>query len=100
MVAQRDTQHFQSLLRRELPRLGERYGVASLGLFGSYVRGENRPDSDLDVLVTFHSTPGLLRLIELENHLSELLGVKVDLVLRESLKPGIGRRVLDEVVLV
>ena len=89
---------FRSILNQALPRLREEYGVASLGLFGSYRRGEQRPDSDLDILVTFTITPGLLRLIALENHLSDLLGVKVDLVLRDSLKPHIGRRILEEVV--
>ena len=95
---QRDVTHLRDILRQQLPFLGRRYHVASLGLFGSYVRHENRPDSDLDVLVTFSETPSLLRLIELENHLSDLLGVKVDLVMREGLKPQIGRQVLAEVV--
>jgi predicted nucleotidyltransferase len=91
-------QHYQRLLREQMPFLAARYRVASLGLFGSYLHGTQRRDSDLDVLVSFHETPSLLRLIELENHLSDLLGVKVDLVLREALKPRIGERVLREVV--
>ena len=95
---QRDVEHLRDMLRQELPTLTHRYHVASLGLFGSYVRQENRPDSDLDVLVTFSETPSLLRLIELEDHLSDILGVKVDLVMRDALKPEIGRRVLAEVV--
>jgi predicted nucleotidyltransferase len=89
---------YQHLLREQLPYLAARYRVASLGLFGSYLRGTQRHDSDLDVLVTFDEMPSLLRLIELENYLSDELGVKVDLVPRESLKPHIGRRVLREVV--
>jgi predicted nucleotidyltransferase len=91
-------QHYRRKLRDLLPSLAESFGVASLGLFGSYVHGAQRRDSDLDVLVSFHQTPSLLRLIELENYLSDLLGVKVDLVLRDSLKPRIGDRVLREVV--
>ena len=95
---QRDLTHMRDILRQRLPSLAQRYHVASLGLFGSYVRHENRPDSDLDILVTFSETPSLFRLIELENHLSDLLGVKVDLVMREALKPQIGRQVLAEVM--
>ncbi len=95
---QRHLTRFRDILRQQLPSLAERYHVASLGLFGSYVRRENRPDSDLDVLVTFSEAPSLFRLIELENHLSDLLGVKVDLVMRDALKPQIGRQVLAEVV--
>jgi uncharacterized protein len=89
---------YQSVLRERLPFLTARYRVASLGLFGSYLRGTQRPDSDLDVLVSFHEAPSLLHLIELENYLSDLLGVKVDLVMRDALKPRIGERVLREVV--
>ena len=85
-------------LRRLLPELRRQYKIASLGIFGSYVRKEQRADSDLDLLVTFDETPSLLKLIELENHLSDALGVKVDLVLKDSLKPQIGERVLAEVL--
>jgi hypothetical protein len=89
---------YRRLLRKQLPLLAARYHVASLGLFGSYLHGAERKDSDLDVLVTFDETPSLLRLIELENYLSDQLGVKVDLVPRESLKRHIGELVLREVV--
>lgn len=89
---------YRRLLREQIPFLASRYHVAALGLFGSYLHGTQRSDSDLDVLVTFDETPSLLRLIELENYLSDQLGVKVDLVPRESLKPHIGKRVLREVV--
>ena len=93
-----DLSQFQRRLREELPLLSQRYDVASLSLFGSRVRQEHRPDSDLDVLVNFRRVPGLFRFIELENHLSEVLGVKVDLVMTEALKPRIRERVLHEVV--
>ncbi len=89
---------YQRMLREQLPFLAARYRVASLGLFGSHLRGTERPNSDLDVLVSFHEAPSLFRLVELENYLSDLLGVKVDLVPREALKPHIGQRVLREVV--
>jgi len=95
---QEDIGRIRDILRTELPRLVERYEVAWLGLFGSRVRGEAGPDSDLDILVRFHTTPGLIRFVELENHLSDLLGVRVDLVTAEALKPAIGERVLAEVI--
>jgi predicted nucleotidyltransferase len=90
--------HYRSILRRQLPTLNERFHVASLGLFGSYVHGSQRQNSDLDVLVSFSEMPSLFRLIELENYLSDLLGIKVDLVLKDSLKPRIEERVGREVV--
>lgn len=98
MPDQEDIGRIRDILRTELPRLVERYEVAWLGLFGSRVRGEAGPDSDLDILVRFHTTPGLIRFVELENHLSDLLGVRVDLVTAEALKPAIGERVLAEVI--
>ena len=70
---------FKQRLQEQLPVLSERYQVRSLAIFGSYVRQEQRPDSDLDLLVTFDETPSLLRFISLENYLTDLLGVKVDL---------------------
>ena len=91
-------QSYRRQIRDEFPSLATRYHVASLALFGSYLHGTQRADSDLDVLVSFHEAPSLLRLIELENHLSDLLGVKVDLVVRESLKPRIGEQVLKEAI--
>ena len=94
----KETYRYRRLLHDQLPYLATRFRVASLGLFGSHVRGTERADGDLDVLVTFDKMPSLLGLIELENYLSDHLGVKVDLVLRESLKPHIGKRVSREVV--
>jgi len=57
-----------------------------VGIFGSYARGDNKKDSDIDILVKFKESPSLLTLIKLENDLSEILGVKVDLVTTGALK--------------
>lgn len=86
-------------LRSSLPKLKKQYGIVQLGVFGSYVRGEQTPNSDLDLLVEFDSNHrfGLLTFCELENQLSDQLGVKVDLVIKTGLKPRIGERILTEV---
>lgn len=86
------------ILRSHLPALRERYAVTSLGLFGSYVRGEQKKRSDLDLLVEFERAPSLFKYGELEDHLSDLVGIKVDLVMKKTLKPYIGRQILSEVV--
>lgn len=86
------------ILRQHLPEVQKRYCVKSLGIFGSYVRGKQKPKSDLDVLVKFETAPSLFQYVELENYLSELVGIKVDLVHRKTLKPAIGQRILAEVV--
>ena len=86
------------ILRKHLPELRERYAIRSLGVFGSYVRGEQRKKSDLDLLVEFDQAPTLLEFVHLKRHLSELVGIPVDLVLKKTLKPNIGRYILAEVV--
>lgn len=98
MKTRADLTTFIIILRENLPFLKERYQVDSLGVFGSFVRKDQRAESDLDLLVSFRKPPGLLQFIELENYLSDLLGIKVDLVMKDTLKPRIGRRILREVV--
>ncbi|MDO9326646.1 MAG: nucleotidyltransferase family protein [Methanoregula sp.] len=85
-------------LRSYLPELRERYGVTYLGIFGSYVRGEQKKTSDVDILVEFDRPGTLLDFIHLQNDLIDLLGVKVDLVEKNGLKPAIKPFVLAEVV--
>lgn len=62
-----------------------------VGIFGSFARGENNKNSDIDVLVEFENSPSLLTLIKLENDLSDLLGIKVDLVTTGAIKNKIIR---------
>jgi hypothetical protein len=96
--AQKQLARFVRVLQAHKPELAERYKVKSIGVFGSYVRGEQRARSDLDVLVEFaDDSLSLLKFIALENYLSDLLSVKVDLVEKQGLKPTIGQRILKEV---
>ncbi len=92
------TETIKTKLAAFKPVLAERYGVKEIGIFGSYVRGEQKGNSDVDVLVDFTESISLLDFIHLENELSDLLGVKVDLVMKTALKPRIGRHILEEVV--
>lgn len=85
-------------LHQLLPILAEQYQVKSIGVFGSFVRQEQHADSDLDLLVTFVEPPSLLRFIELENFLADTLGMPIDLVMQDALKPTIGRQILQEVL--
>ena len=86
------------ILRQQLPVLADRYGMETLEVFGSYARSEQKTDSDLDILVTFKEAPSLLTFIAIENYLSDLLEVKVDLVMKDSLKPKIGQQILREAI--
>jgi uncharacterized protein len=98
MKTRADLTTFIRILRQKLPHLRERYQVESLGVFGSFVRNDQRAGSDLDLLVSFRNPPSLLQFIELENYLSDLLGIRVDLVMKDNLKRRIGKRILQEVM--
>jgi predicted nucleotidyltransferase len=90
----------KQILAAQKPYLAKRYGVTEIGVFGSYVRDEQRPDSDVDILIELErpSRMDLLDLVNLEYYLSDLLGVKVDTAIKASLKKRIGQRILNEVV--
>lgn len=82
------------------PILKEQFKVESIGIFGSYTKGTQRKDSDIDILVEFEESAdsSLLDFIRLENYLSEILKLKVDLVEKTALKPRIGMHILEEVI--
>jgi hypothetical protein len=82
------------------PLLRERFGVEAIGVFGSYSRGEQTGKSDVDVIVIFSEDArvGFFRFLELEEFLSKKLGVRVDLVTKNALKPFIKERILRETV--
>lgn len=87
-------------LKVQKPILREKYKIKEIGIFGSYIRGEQSKSSDIDILVDYEEVPSLFELVELQDYLSDLLKVKVDLVMKSGLKPRIGRRILQEVVLI
>ena len=80
------------------PMIRERFLVDKIGIFGSYGRGEQKPTSDIDVLVDFQRPVGIFAFLELANYLKNQLGIKVDLVTRKALRPEIGKQILREVV--
>ncbi|MCC4767483.1 DNA polymerase III subunit beta [Methanosarcina sp. DH1] len=94
----KDAASFSKILRQHLPRLTQEYNISYLGIFGSYIRKEQKENSDLDILVEFSKEPDLLEFVGLKQELSEILGVEVDLVMKSALKPRIGERILEEVV--
>ncbi len=85
-----------SVLQKHLPELKSKYKVATFDVFGSFVRDEQTAGSDLDILVSFTKSPSMFKFLELEDYLSVLFGVKVDLVMKSALKPDIGQRILSE----
>jgi predicted nucleotidyltransferase len=89
-----------ALLAEHRNEIEEKYGVAEIGIFGSYLREEQKETSDIDILVEFKRPVGMLTFINLKNYLSDLFETNVDLVTKRALKPRIGQRILSEVVYV
>lgn len=87
-------------LREMLPELKNKYKISSLEIFGSALRDDFSDQSDIDILVKFDEPPTLLKFLELENYLSDLLSMRIDLVMRDSLKPGLKEQILSETELV
>lgn len=91
-------QEIRKILTEHKDELRLKYRVKEIGVFGSFVKGGQRKRSDVDILVEFEEPPSLFEFMSLEEYLSKLLGLKVDLVTRKALKPRIGKRILEEVV--
>lgn len=92
--------HIKDIIQKKMGSLRSKYDVKSVGVFGSFSRGEEKKSSDLDILVEFSRPVGMFKFIELEEYLSKLIGKKVDLVTKNALKPAIKEEVLQEVIYV
>ena len=87
-------------LEHELPYLQREFDIETIGIFGSVSRGEDTPESDVDVLYTFrHGAIGIQRFLDLADFLEELFGRKVELVSEKYLSPYIRPYVEADVVL-
>ena len=86
------------IIRKNRDVLAENYGVAVVGVFGSYVRGEQREKSDIDLLVDILRPISLLEIVGAEIYLSEILGIKVDLVPKRDVREELRESILAEAV--
>ncbi|MBF0118449.1 MAG: nucleotidyltransferase family protein [Desulfobacterales bacterium] len=94
----RTIEEIKNIIKIQKSKLFEQYKIKEIGIFGSYVRGEQRNKSDIDILIDFEEYPSLLKFIDIEDELSRQIGIKVDLVMKNTLKPVIGRHILKEVI--
>jgi len=86
------------LIRQHRDTLQERYGISVVGIFGSYIRGEEKEGSDIDLLAETLKPVSLLELVGAEIYLSDTLGLKVDLILKRSLREELKETILREAV--
>jgi uncharacterized protein len=95
-----DRERILKIIAEHRERLGQEFGIKSIALFGSVARNESSPSSDVDLLVEFDDRPvGLFHLSRTQHYLEELLGVnRVDLVMRDGIKPALRDRILQEAI--
>ncbi len=88
----------QNILAKNKELLQKKYEIKEIGIFGSFVRNEQKKRSDIDILVEFKELPDILKFIEIERRLGRLLGKKIDLVEKKSIKPRLKKIILNEVI--
>ena len=98
-MANKPLNTIKKILSKHKKALAKKYHITQLGIFGSYARGENKKNSDIDILVEFSKVPGF-SFMSLELELEKLLGKKVDLVRKKAIRPELRRYILDDVVFV
>ncbi len=90
-------QEIKKILTENREKIRTSYKVKKLGIFGSYVRGEQKEDSDVDILVTFEEHVSILKLVSFENYLQDITGIKVDVIPEKSIRPELRDIILNEV---
>lgn len=81
-----------------IKKVVSKFNPKLVGIFGSYSRNEQQRDSDLDILVDFNDSVNLIELIGLEQELTELLGIKVDLVTLKSVNPSLNEYIQQDLI--
>ena len=93
-------QEMKNIIKENKKLLEDRYKVKEIGVFGSFVSGEQKRGSDVDILVDFYEVPDLFELINLERYLQRILKKKVDLVRKPVVRKELKEKILSEVVYV
>jgi len=91
-------EEIKNILAEHKEELREKYKVKEIGIFGSYVRGEQKKGSDVDILVEFEEPVSLLKLVSLENFLKEIVGVKVEVIPKKDIRVELKERILKEAI--
>jgi len=92
----KNLEEIKEIIKNHKKELKEEYKVKSIAIFGSYVRGEQKEESDLDILVEFEEPVSLLHIVSVENYLSDILGIKVNLVLKKNIREELREIIIKE----
>lgn len=94
----KNLKEIKEILANHKDKLYEKYSVIELSIFGSYVREEQKETSDVDILVKFEKPVSLLQIVSLENYLSDILGLKVDVIPQKNIRKELKDYILKEAV--
>jgi hypothetical protein len=89
-----------NILKQYRNFLKDKYKVKEIGIFGSFVRGEAKKRSDIDIIVDFYEVPDLLEFINLERYLQRILRKKIDLIRKPTLRKELKKKILREVIFI
>ena len=95
----RTIEEIKQILNQHKKEIEERFKVKSIAIFGSYARGEQRENSDIDILVEFKEPVGFL-FFHFADFLEEILGIKVDLITYDAIKPERRKYILRNLIYV
>ena len=94
----KNVEDIEKIIEREKEKLLRGYKIKNIGIFGSYAKNSAKEKSDIDLIVEFEEPVSLLGVIKAENYLTELLGIKVDLVSKEDIRKELKETHLKEVI--
>jgi len=89
-------EEIRGILADHRAKIKEKYSVKETSIFGSYVKGEQKESSDIDIVVEFEKPVSLLHIVSLENYLSDILEVKVDVVPKKNIRQELKESILEE----
>ena len=95
----RSLEELRETIKRHRHELEQKYKVKTIAIFGSYARGEETEESDVDILVEFEEPVGLL-FVHLADYLEEILGLKVDLLTPDAIKPNRKKYIMEDLTYV
>lgn len=94
----KNVEDIEKIIEREKEELLREYKIKNIGIFGSYAKNAAKEKSDIDLIVEFEEPVSLLGVIKAENYLTELLGIRVDLVPKEDIRKELKETILKEVI--
>ena len=94
----KNVEDIEKIIEREKEELLRGYKIKNIGIFGSYAKNAAKEKSDIDLIVEFEEPVSLLGVIKAENYLTELLGIRVDLVPKEDIRKELKETILKEVI--